>query len=112
MRYEYIKEEDRWEYRGKPDEDIKTPDKELIAAVVAKVKADRKAVDRENKTLVVTKKEDLVLNVLSNEKFDFQCYIPACEFVTNDKKLYERHVVTCHYDLYDSEGRQGDEQSK
>ena len=87
MRYEYVKEEDRWIDHGKPIEDVKTPDEELISSVVAKVKAEREGVDRANKTLVVTKKEDLVLNVLSNEKFDFQCYTPDCEFVTNDKKL-------------------------
>ena len=44
MEYVYIKEEDRWEYHGKPD--VKTPDEELIAAVVAKVKEEREAVDR------------------------------------------------------------------
>jgi hypothetical protein len=46
MEYVYIKEEDRWEYHGKPD--VKTPDEELIAAVVARVKAEREAVDRAN----------------------------------------------------------------
>ena len=36
------------------------------------------------KTLVVTNKEDL--HVLSNEKFDFQCYTLDCKFVTNEKQ--------------------------
>ena len=68
MRYEYVKEEDRWIDHGKPIEDVKTPDQGTNPTVVAKVKAEREGVDRANKTLVVTKKEDLVLNVLSNEK--------------------------------------------
>jgi hypothetical protein len=49
------------------------------------------------KTLVVTKKEDLALDIRPNGKFDFQCYTIDCEFVTNNKADYERHVVTKHY---------------
>ena len=80
------------EQRDKPD--IRTPDELLVASVAAKIKAEREAVDRTNKTLVVTTKEDL--DILSNEKFDFQCYIPDCNSITNSKSTYERHVVTKH----------------
>jgi hypothetical protein len=92
MRYEYIKEEDRWEYHGKPDEDIKIPDEKLIAAVVAKVKEERETVDRAR-----TNKRPVVINIKPDKNFDFQCYTLDCDFVTDDKKHYERHVVTCHY---------------
>jgi hypothetical protein len=90
MEYVYIKEEDRWEYHGKPD--LKTPDDELIAAVAAKVKEEREVLEepRPRKTLVV-------INKNQDKNFDFQCYTLDCDFVTDDKKLYERHVVTCHY---------------
>jgi hypothetical protein len=81
------------EQRDKPD--TRTPDELLVAAVARKITEEREAADRVNKTLVVTTKEDL--DILSNEKFDFQCYIPSCEFVANDKEFYERHLVTCHY---------------
>lgn len=96
MEYVYFKEENRWECHGKPD--VKTPDEELIAAVIARVKAARETVDRDNanegprptKTIVV-------INKNPDKNFDFQCYTLDCDFVTDDKILYERHVVTCHY---------------
>jgi hypothetical protein len=74
--------------------DTRTPDQLLVAAVAAKVKAEREAADTANKTLVITKKEDL--DILANQKFDFQCYIPDCKFGTNGKGIYERHVITRH----------------
>ena len=94
MEYVYIKEEDRWEYHGKPD--VKTPDEELIAAVVAKVKEERETVDRD-RTNKRPRKTPVVINKNPDKNFDFQCYTLDCDFVTDDKKLYERHVVTCHY---------------
>jgi hypothetical protein len=87
MNYVWLEEND------KPD--TRTPDELLVAAVANKIKAEREATDRANKTLVVLRKEDLEL--MFNEKFVFQCYIPSCEFVGNDTEFYERHVVTCHY---------------
>ncbi len=94
MEYVYIKEEDRWEYHGKPD--IKTPDEELIVAVVAKVKEERETVDRD-RTNKRPMKTPVVINKKPDKNFDFQCYTLDCDFVTDDKKHYERHVVTCHY---------------
>ena len=92
--YVYIKEEDRWEYHRKPD--IKTPDEELIATVVAKVKEERETVDRD-RTNKRPRKTPVVINKKPDKNFDFQCYTLDCDFVTDDKKHYERHVVTCHY---------------
>jgi hypothetical protein len=50
------------------------------------------------KTLVVTKKEDIIISSShADGSYDFQCYTIGCPFVTNDKKDYERHVVILHY---------------
>jgi hypothetical protein len=96
MEYAYFEEEDRWEYHGKPD--VKTPDEELIAAVVDRVKAQRETVDRDNANEGPRPRKTLVIiNKNPDKNFDFQCYTLDCDFVTDDKKLYERHVVTCHY---------------
>ena len=93
MEYVYFKEEDRWEYQGKPD--VKTPDEELIPTVVARVKVERDAVDKNERPR--PRKTLIVINKNPDKNFDFQCYTLDCDFVTDDKKLYERHVVTCHY---------------
>ena len=60
-----------------------------------KEKERRTRIAEKIKILVVTKKEDF--DVLSNEKFDFQCYTIGCPFATNNKQDYECHVVTKHY---------------
>ena len=94
MRYVYIKEEDVWIDHTDPITKAKEAEyfeerrkeKERCLRIADKIK-----------TLVVTKKEDLVVDILSNEKFDFQCYTIGCPFATNDKRDYERHVVTKHY---------------
>lgn len=50
------------------------------------------------KTLVVTKKEDIILSSPNADgTYDFACYTIGCSFATNEKKDYERHVVTKHY---------------
>ena len=92
MRYVYIKEEDRWEDNGDPI--IKEWEAKYFEER-RKEKERRTRIADKIKTLTVTKKEDL--QVLSDEKFDFQCYTLGCKFVTNTKADYERHVVTKHY---------------
>ncbi len=100
MRYEYIKEGDRLIDHADPITKAKEAEyfeerrkeKERRIRIAAKIK-----------TLVVTNKEDL--HVISNEKFDFQCYTPDCKFVTNTKADYERHMVTQHYGKIDTKTR-------
>jgi len=96
MRYECVKEEDRWIDHA----DAKTKAKEAAYFEEQRKEKERRTrIADKIKTLVVTKKEDLALDIdlLPNEKFDFQCYTPGCKFVTNTKADYERHVVTQHY---------------
>ena len=92
MRYEYIKEEDRWIDHADPI--IKAKEAEYFEEQRKENERLTRIADK-IKTLVVTNKEDL--QILSNEKFDFQCYTLGCKFVTNAKADYERHVVTKHY---------------
>ena len=90
--YAWIKIENKWEYYGDPA-------REALEAEYfeerRKENERRTRIADKIKTLVVTNKEDL--HILSNEKFDFQCYTLGCKFVTNTKADYERHVVTRHY---------------
>ena len=66
MRYEYIKEEDRWIDHADPI--IKAKEAEYFEER-RKENERRTRIADKIKTLVVTKKEDLL--ILSNEKFDF-----------------------------------------
>ena len=50
------------------------------------------------KSTLVTKEEDIILpSTKPDGCYDFACYTIGCPFATNDKKDYERHVVTKHY---------------
>lgn len=67
-------------------------DPSLAAAVIAKFKCEREAADEANRSEIIAQTEQQ-----DEGPFDFQCYIPACKFGTNNKKIYERHVVTKHH---------------
>ena len=100
MRYEYVKDFENHTWRLVADHDGRTTkareleyfeeqrkEKERLARIADKVK-----------TLVVTKKEDIILSSPNPDgSYDFACYTIGCPFATNDKKDYERHVVTKHY---------------
>jgi hypothetical protein len=83
---------------GKADPARKSQEAGLVTSIVAKVKAEREAADIANEA------ELMAANATyshGQEKksgpFDFQCYTPDCGFATNDKSIYERHVITRHY---------------
>ena len=96
MRYEYIKEGDRWIDHADPI--TKAKEAEYFEKQ-RKEKERRIRISAKIKTLVVTNKEDIDIDIdlLTNQKFDFQCYTIGCPFTTNNKLDYECHVVTKHY---------------
>ena len=85
MRYEYIKEEDRWIDHA--DSITKAKEAEYFEER-RREKERRTRIADKIKTLVVTKKKDVDIDsdILTKQKFDFQCYTPDCKFVTNTKK--------------------------
>ena len=99
MRYEYIKEEDRgtWRFIDHADPITKAGKQNTLKNKERKKKDVARIADK-IKTLVVTKKEDIILSSPNPDgSYDFACYTIGCPFATNDKKDYERHVVTKHY---------------
>jgi len=66
-----------------------TPENEIIAKITQK----RKEADEANRSESIDNQQ--------SEKyqgpFDFICYVPNCKFGTNNKRNYERHVVTNHH---------------
>ena len=104
MRYEYIKDKSspkkenhtwRLEY-DHADAATKAREAEYFEEL-KKEKERRIRIADKIKMLVDTKKEDIALDLLYNEKFDFKCYTIGCPFATNNKQDYECHVVTKHY---------------
>ena len=103
MRYEYVKDpvqrrDHTWrlEY-DHADATTKAKEAEYFEEQ-RKEKERRSRIADKIKTLVVTKKEDIILSSPNPDgSYDFACYTIGCPFATNDKKDYERHVVTKHY---------------